>query len=100
MSAIPPNWLASGIQALGAQRSAAEERDRDAVQQARARGAADPARNLIDGVESSDRDMQSDPDAEGAGSQGKSYSDEDAETEDEVRPDNPSDGGSSLDIQA
>ena len=98
MSAIPPNWLASGIQAQGAQKRAVDERDKDAAQQARTTGGAAFARELIDVVETSDRDSQADPDAEGAGSQGKAYSDPDESKKEPQEDTNPPAGG--LDIQA
>lgn len=98
MSAIPPNWLASGIQAQGAQRRAVEDRDRDAAAQSRAAAGDAFSRDLIDGVQNSDRDSQADTDAEGAGSQGKAFSERETEpagAENTAEPQSPG-----LDIEA
>ena len=96
MSAIPPNWLASGIQSAGAQQRAAEAREKDAAQ-ARAAGAAFK-HELVDVVENSERDGQVDSDAEGAGSQGKAFSQQPDEQAPQDMP--QSSGGPGLDIQA
>lgn len=100
MSAIPPGWLASGIQSTDAQSRAVNARDREA---------ADPAaktnsftRQLDGAIETGDRDSQVDAEAQGGGSKGRSFS---SDSEDGGAPPKrddaaDADAGSTLDLQA
>ena len=80
MASIPPTWLASNIQGVGAQQRAAEARDRDAAEAAKKAGGESPfARELTDAIETGDRDEQVDADGQGAGGQGRQTGDADDE---------------------
>lgn len=107
MSSIPPAWLSSGIQALGAQKKAAEERDRLAVDAARKAADSPFAREEHDAIEASDRDSQVDADGAGAGGQGRAFSSEspsdganDEATDARKHPANASNQPPGIDMQA
>lgn len=77
MSAIPPSWLASGIQGVGSQQKSAEARDRDASQAAAKAGAESPfSHELTDAIAAGDRDSQIDAEGQGQGGQGRSPADD------------------------
>lgn len=101
MSSIPPNWLASGIQAQSAQQKTAETRDKDRAAAAQHITESRFATHMQDVIEGAERDGDVNPDAEGAGSQGRA----DAETppdESETPANSPSEAapGGGLDLQA
>jgi hypothetical protein len=74
VSAIPPNWMASGIQSLDAQKRSTDAAARSAASDARA-GSPPFSAELKDVIETSDRDAQVDVDGGGTGGQGRSHSD-------------------------
>jgi len=96
MSAIPPPWLASILQAHGAQQRAAEAREREQAQRQRGPDFAD---NLHEVIENNDRDSRAYADAEGTGSQGRPSEPEQSPSTDEPPPDDRS-RGRHLDIEA
>lgn len=98
MSSIPPNWLASGIQAQGSQQKTAEARDKDRSAAAQRISESRFATHIQEVIEGADRDGDVNPDAEGAGSQGRAPDDSDAPDSRAEPPAPAGDGG--LDIQA
>src|SRR5262245_56394305 len=103
MASIPPAWLASNIQGVGAQQRAAEARDRDAADAANKAGGKSPfARELTDAIETSDRDEQVDADGQGGGGQGRADGHSDESEKDSQQPSNrpPPQPGSGLDLEA
>lgn len=102
MSAIPPSWLASGIQGAGAQQRTAEARDREAAAAAARAGGESPfVHELTDAIEANDRDNQVDSEGQGQGGQGRTPS---QETERPPPARNDADpgatSGSQIDLQA
>lgn len=99
MSAIPPNWLASVIQAQGAQQRAAQTQSTQAADQARRVSNDSVTSKSQATIENEDRDSQVFADAEGQGSQGRSYDEcrppENPEPDDEESP-----PGAALDVSA
>src|SRR5262245_16389851 len=103
MASIPPTWLASNIQGVGAQQRAAEARDRDAADAAKKAGGESPfARELTDAIETGDRDEQVDADGQGGGGQGRECAESDHLDDDETqaRQSPPNAPGASLDLEA
>ncbi len=104
MSAIPPNPLASIVQAHGAQERAAVARQREAAQERDRAGVDTFGDRLREVIATEERDAQVFSDAEGSGAGGRSTrgEHEPAQDEDERRgPDAGDDStGGSIDIQA
>lgn len=75
MSSIPPNWLASGIQAQSAQQKTAETRDKERANAAQQITESRFANHIQEIVEGTERDGDVNPDAEGGGSQGRTSGD-------------------------
>lgn len=99
MSSIPPNWLASGIQAQSGQQKTAEARDKERSSAAQQISESRFATHIQDVVEGTDHDGGVNPDAEGGGSQGRNPTDPPDETPPTDSADNaPPHGG--LDLQA
>ncbi len=97
MSAIPPNWLGSIIQAHGAQNQAAKARKKETTDQARR---TEPFQDqLQEVIENTDRDSQVYSDAEGSGSQGRS-SEEPEETTEQPEAQAPDEPTGGLDLTA
>lgn len=102
MSAIPPSWLASGIQGVGVQQKTAEARDRDSAQAASKAGGESPfAHELTDAIAAGDRDSQIDAEGQGQGGQGRSAADEETSPgEPDPKPANETGTGGLVDFQA
>lgn len=102
MSAIPPSWLASGIQGVGSQQKSAEARDRDASQAAAKAGAESPfSHELTDAIAAGDRDSQIDAEGQGQGGHGRaSGGDQDPECNDQPHDGKEPGTGDLVDYQA
>ncbi len=102
MSAIPPSWLASGIQGVGSQQKSAEARDRDASQAAAKAGAESPfSHELTDAIAAGDRDSQIDAEGQGQGGHGRATAeDPDAEHNNKSHEGNDPGKGDLVDCQA
>ena len=96
MSAIPPNWMASSIQAHGAADRAAESRRREKAEASERSGEADSA-DLENVIENAGRDSEVYSDAEGSGSQGRPSGEAD---QDPNEPEQESTPGAGLDVEA
>lgn len=101
MSSIPPNWLASGIQAQSAQQKTAETRDKDRAAAAQHVTESRFATHMQDVIEGAERDGDVNPDAEGSGSQGRADAGPPPD-DTELPTDTPDDAkpGGSLDLRA
>lgn len=98
MSAIPPNWLGSIIQAHGAQNNAAKARHKETTDQTRR---SEPFQDqLQEVIENADRDSQVYSDAEGSGSQGRSSEEPETDAADESPGESDDERSAGLDVTA
>ncbi|MBK9127827.1 MAG: hypothetical protein IPM13_08495 [Phycisphaerales bacterium] len=98
MSLIPPNWLGSILGAPGASQRAGSAKATEDASASTTRGPNSFADNLMDVIESSERDSQVYTDAEGSGSQGRPSEPETQEAPSGDEPAADTDDG--LDIEA
>jgi hypothetical protein len=96
MSSIPPGFLGSILQTVGAKARAAADRQREQAGESERSGGF--AERLADVIEETDRDSQVYSDAEGAGGQGRP--DESAEEPAPEPPPAADPPASGLDLQA
>jgi hypothetical protein len=100
MSAIPPNPLASAIQAHGAQTRELAQQRAEAAEQARRNSGFQE--RLTDAITNVERDDAVYADAEGAGSRGRAFSQpqEEAESRDDSLGDSRTTPGGQVDVRA
>ena len=98
-SAIPPAWIAAGVQSVDAQARAAEAKNKEETAQTEATEDPNFKRSLTDAIANDDRDSSVYSDAEGAGGSGRAFSEEPSDDE-SPEPGKTDDSAAGLDVEA